>query len=94
MGQMLGQATSQLGQPQQQPQAGGPPPLPQAVTYYVAIGGQQQGPFDMATLQQYVQSGQLSRDTLVWKAGMANWAKANEVPELNNLFGATPPPLP
>ncbi|MFN2109926.1 MAG: DUF4339 domain-containing protein, partial [Anaerolineae bacterium] len=71
-----------------------PPPIPQAAAFYVAIGGQQQGPFDMATLQQYVQSGQLTRDTLVWKAGMANWTKASEVSDLSNLFGATPPPLP
>jgi hypothetical protein len=48
----------------------------------------------MATLQQYVQSGQLTRDTLVWKAGMSNWTKAGDVPELSNLFGGSPPPLP
>jgi membrane protease subunit (stomatin/prohibitin family) len=92
MGQMLGQAAVPQGQ--QAAPAAAPPPLPQAVTFHVAIGGQQQGPFDMATLQQYVQSGQLTRDTLVWKAGMANWAKASEVADLSSLFGAAPPPLP
>jgi membrane protease subunit (stomatin/prohibitin family) len=92
MGQMLGQAAAPHGQ--QAAPAAAPPPLPQAVTFYVAVGGQQQGPFDMVTLQQYVQSGQLTRDTLVWKAGMANWAKASEVPDLSSLFGAAPPPLP
>lgn len=95
-GQMLGQAM----QPQaQQPAAAAapaaaPPPIPQAATFYVAAGGQQTGPFDMATLQQRVQSGQLTRDTLVWKAGMANWTKAGDVADLNSLFAATPPPLP
>ena len=92
MGQMLGQTTAP--QAQQPAPAAAPPPVPQAAAFHVAIGGQQQGPFDVATLQQYVQSGQLTRDTLVWKAGMANWAKAGEVPDLSGLFGAAPPPLP
>lgn len=95
MGQMLGQA---VAQPQAQQQAAAPaaapPPIPQAVTFYVAAGGQQTGPFDLATLQQQVASGQLTRDTLVWKAGMANWTKAGAVADLSSLFAATPPPLP
>ncbi len=91
MGQMLGQSVQQQQAPSQ-PAA--PPPLPQAATYYVAIDGQQAGPYDMATLQQYVQSGQVTRDTLVWKTGMAQWSKASEVTDLANLFGAVPPPLP
>jgi len=45
-------------------------------------------------LKQYVQAGQLNRDTLVWKQGMANWTAAGQVPELSSLFAATPPPLP
>jgi membrane protease subunit (stomatin/prohibitin family) len=94
MGQMLGQTMQQ--QPAQQPAAAAaaPPPLPQAISFYVAVGGQQSGPFDMATLQQYVQSGQLTRDTLVWKAGMASWTKASDVPDLGSLFAAVPPPIP
>lgn len=93
MGQMLGQT---MQQPAQQPAAAAaaPPPLPQAVSFYVAVGGQQSGPFDMATLQQYVQSGQLTRDTLVWKAGMASWTKASDVADLGSLFAAVPPPIP
>jgi membrane protease subunit (stomatin/prohibitin family) len=94
MGQMLGQSTQ--GRPQQQSNqpAASPPPVPQASSYYVAVGGQQTGPFDMGTLQQKIQSGDLSKDTLVWKNGMAQWAKAGDVSELNQLFGQSPPPLP
>ena len=73
---------------------GGPPPIPQAVQFYLAVGGQQAGPYDMATLQQYASSGQLTRETMVWKQGMAAWSPAGQVPELSNLFGAVPPPLP
>ena len=47
----------------------------------------------MATLQQQAASGQLTRATLVWKAGMAQWAKAGEVPELAQVFANVPPPI-
>jgi hypothetical protein len=100
MGQMMAGMFGNMQQPGQQaaPQAapppGGPPALPQAAAYYVALGGQQAGPFDMAALQQHVKSGQLSRDTLVWKEGMAAWTAAAQVPDLSGLFGAAPPPLP
>lgn len=70
-----------------------PPPLPQA-EWHAAIGGQQQGPFDAATLQVRIRSGDLTRDTLVWKQGMSGWIAAAEAPELQSLFAAVPPPLP
>jgi membrane protease subunit (stomatin/prohibitin family) len=74
--------------------AGAPPPLPTAVAFHVAVGGAQTGPFDMIALQSQASGGQLKRDTLVWKAGMAQWAKAGEVAELSALFANLPPPLP
>jgi membrane protease subunit (stomatin/prohibitin family) len=93
----MGQMMAGMFGAQQQPAAvptGAPPPLPSAVAFFVAVGGQQAGPFDLNALQQQVQAGQLTKDTLVWKNGMANWVAAGQVPELSNLFGATPPPLP
>lgn len=72
---------------------GAPPPLPQGAMFHVAVGQNQTGPFDMGTLQQQVASGQLRRDTLVWKAGMAQWAKAGELPELAPIFANVPPPI-
>ncbi len=64
------------------------------MSFYAAIGGQQAGPFDVGTLQQQIQAGKITRDTLVWKAGMAAWTKAGDVADLASLFAATPPPLP
>jgi len=87
----MGQA---MNAPAQQPQTPAPPPLPQTSQYHIAINGQQSGPFDLAALKQYVQNGQLTRDTLVWCQGMANWQAAAQVGELSGLFGAVPPPLP
>ncbi len=97
MGMGMGFAmANQMGQSMQgaQGQQATPPPLPQATAFFVAINNQQAGPFDMNVLQQYVQSGQLTRETLVWKQGMAQWTQAGQVSELAQLFGATPPPLP
>ena len=71
----------------------GPPPIPVQEMYYVAVGGVQQGPFAMAQLQQMVQQKQLTPESLVWTAGMANWAAASSVPSLSQLFGAVPPPI-
>jgi hypothetical protein len=71
-----------------------PPPLPGAKPYFVALNGQQAGPFAMEELQRQAQSGQLNRATLVWAQGMANWTQAGEVAELNALFAHLPPPLP
>ena len=73
---------------------GAPPPLPTAAVYHVAINGQQAGPFDMSALQAHTTSGSLKRDTLVWKAGMAQWVQASTVPELAALFANVPPPMP
>jgi len=94
MGMGMGFAmANQMGKAMAGPGAA-PPPLPQETKYYAALNGQQAGPFDAATLQQQVQSGQFTRQTLVWREGMQNWIPAEQVAELKSLFDATPPPLP
>jgi len=81
---------------QQQPQQGGgaPPPLPLTPKFFVAIGGQQAGPFDANALREQLNSGAVTRDSLVWRQGMAAWTKASEVADLASLFAEAPPPLP
>jgi hypothetical protein len=77
--------------------AAAPPPIPNAptaVAFHVAVAGAQTGPFDLAALQAQASAGQLKRDSLVWRAGMAQWVKADSVPELGALFANVPPPLP
>lgn len=89
------QAQQAQAQPAQQaPAAGGPPPLPTAVQYFVAVNNQQAGPFDLATLQQMIARGEVGRDTLVWTQGMAQWAAASAVSDISGFFGSVPPPLP
>ena len=70
-----------------------PPPIP-AVAYHVAVNGQATGPFDISVLTQMAAAGQLTADSLVWKNGMAQWAKAGTVDELKNLFANAMPPIP
>lgn len=70
------------------------PPLIPVVAYHVAVNGQATGPFDITTLTQMSATGSLTADSLVWKAGMSQWAKAGTVEELNGLFANNMPPIP
>ena len=62
-----------------------PPPIPQTL-YYVALNGQQTGPFDLQTLRTMANDGTLTPDTLVWCAGMKEWQEARCVQVLSGLF--------
>ena len=88
-GQMAGLAGQHMNT-----QAATPPPIPQPVSYFIAVNGQQQGPYDANVIMSYIAQGQIQRDTLVWKNGMPNWAQISTLPEFANSFGAVPPPLP
>ncbi|MBN1760349.1 MAG: SPFH domain-containing protein [Chitinispirillaceae bacterium] len=73
-----------------------PPPLPPATetSFYIAVGGKQTGPFPIEQLIPLVEQRKLTRETLVWKQGMAQWNKAGKISDLGILFSTTPPPLP
>lgn len=95
MGAAMGHQMAGVFQSQQPAGApAAPPPLPGGKSFFVAVNGQQQGPFDMGALSQRQQQGQLTRETLVWAQGMANWTPAGQVPDLAALFANAPPPLP
>ncbi len=86
MGFGLGsQMSSVFGQ--NQAQAATPPPLLQV---YVALNGQQAGPFGEEEIKNLITKGEMTQETLVWKQGMADWTKAQDV--LSHLF-VVPPPL-
>lgn len=76
-----------------------PPPIAQReIKLFIAVGGQQYGPYDMQMCRQMVQGGQLTSQSLVWMEGLSAWTVASEVPALSPLFAPpTPsamPPLP
>jgi len=70
-----------------------PPPIPGEVTYYIAIGGKQNGPYNMQMLTKLVEDQIITRETLVWKKGMSEWAQAGSQDELSSLWTLMPPPL-
>jgi membrane protease subunit (stomatin/prohibitin family) len=87
MAQQMGQAMSGAMQ-------GAPPPIPAPEMFFVAMGQQQTGPFDLQTLTTKAKNGELTRETLVWKQGMAQWTSAGTVSELKAVFASVPPPIP
>lgn len=74
----------------------GPPPVPGAADMktYVVQNGEKSGPFDPAGLRKLAETGALTRDTLVWRAGLTDWKKAGEVADIASILGQVPPPLP
>ncbi len=98
--QMGGMMNPQMGQQQmqqqQQPQGGMmPPPMPAAVQYFYAANGTQAGPVSFEQLQSLFASRTVNKDTLVWKAGLAEWTPLQQIEELKSFLGGnTPPPLP
>ena len=63
-----------------------------APSIYVALNGQQTGPFGLEQVKQKIFEGLVGPSTLLWKAGLANWTAAERWPELAGAFG--PPPVP
>lgn len=92
MGQQMAGMMGQMGQNMSQGM-NTPPPMPQ-IQYTLNVNGQNMGSFNMQQMQQMVQNGQMTRQTYVWKQGMAGWELAGNVQELATLFGAVPPPPP
>lgn len=84
-----------------------PPPIANKdILLFLALNGQQYGPYNMSQCEEMVTNGQLTPATNVWMQGMANWAPASTVTELAPLFlaksspvmpppigGMTPPPI-
>ncbi|AEF99721.1 SPFH domain-containing protein [Methylomonas methanica] len=97
IGMGMGFAIAQnLGQnlAQNNTQTAVPPPLPATTLYFVAIAGQQQGPFNSSQLQEKIKTGEVGRDTLVWSEALVEWTAAEKVAELAITFTQMPPPLP
>lgn len=80
--------------PQASNTSSAPPPIPGTLRYFLAIEGQQKGPYDMSGLGAQIESGVLTRRTLVWMDGMPEWTPAGKVSALEGLFEGSPPPLP
>jgi membrane protease subunit (stomatin/prohibitin family) len=96
MGNQMANMMNQMGNNMnnQMPGNNQMPPPPPITQFFVSVDGQQAGPYNIQQLQQLVMNGQLQRNTFVWKQGMQNWEEAGKLLDLQNLFGAVPPPPP
>lgn len=66
------------------------PPIT-VTAYYVVMKGQRVGPYTLDTLKQMLANAQITVDTLMWKQGMTEWEKAQNIDELKSLFMDIPP---
>jgi uncharacterized RDD family membrane protein YckC len=57
--------------------------------FYVAVNGQQHGPYTIEELR----AQRITRDTMVWTEGQSDWRMAGQVDELRDIVLAAPPPL-
>jgi hypothetical protein len=65
------------------------------MTWYYAIGNERQGPVDDAELDRLIASRTVTPDTLVWRAGMADWQPlAQARPPAARPAPPPPAPLP
>jgi uncharacterized protein (TIGR00266 family) len=70
-----------------------------AAQWYLAIGGKQVGPVSEDEVVRSLRAGTIDASTLVFTAGMSNWAALKDVPKLAAYLGnaavpaAVPPPL-
>jgi hypothetical protein len=72
-----------------------PPVAPQPeIKLFIAVAGQQYGPYNMDMCKQMVQGGQLTPQSMVWMEGMPAWAPASQVPALQVLFAPPTPAMP
>jgi len=79
---------------QAQAQTALPPPAPVEKVWHIAKDGETTGPFSRAAMGRMAQDGELSRESLVWTAGLDGWKQAEAVDELATLFTVLPPPPP
>lgn len=70
-----------------------PPPIPtrNSTMYHVAMDDVQEGPYDIRTMQLYINKGTIKPNTLIWTEGLQDWVEAGSV--LKKYFKTTPPPL-
>jgi len=57
---------------------------------YIAVNGQQTGPFTIDELK----TKNIQRETLIWTEGLDNWTRADHIPILKDVLNPTPPPIP
>lgn len=69
------------------------PVQPKAVEWYVAVNEKASGPFSENEIKGLLLEKKVTKETLVWCAGMSEWQKAESTPSILKLFIQLPPAL-
>ncbi len=62
-------------------------------TWYYETNGERKGPISEETLLQLLKNNTLTVESIVWKAGMANWLPISNTDLNDKVQWITPPPL-
>jgi hypothetical protein len=65
-----------------------------AAEWWYAEAGATVGPVSITDVESAIADGAVTRETLVWRDGMAEWTAAASVDSVSALFPPEPPPLP
>lgn len=60
-------------------------------TYYVVFEEKQFGPYSEQELSRLITDKKVTKDTYVWKPGMLDWQKVENVPDVLRLVALSPP---
>ena len=74
------------------------PPSEPEIKLFIAVNGQQYGPYNNEVCKQLVTNGQLTPSSMVWMEGMPQWTPAGQVSTIQFLFAppatSSIPPMP
>ena len=68
-------------------------PVPVPKQFYALVNDIPQGPFTESELTGHIVAGRVQKTTMVWLQGMPSWMPAEQVMDVNKLFGLVPPPI-
>jgi hypothetical protein len=72
-----------------QPISKNPPPIKRAnskTEYFVAVDGEQMGPYDLEKLKLLLEFKNIDRSTLIWSEGMEDWNELKNIHDLANIL--------
>lgn len=69
------------------------PVQPKPVEWYVAMDGKASGPYTENEIKGLLLDKKVTKETLVWCAGMSEWQKAENTPNILKLILQLPPAL-
>jgi hypothetical protein len=68
--------------------------VPAQPRWFAMVRGSQVGPMGLGPLEALIRAGEVTAKTFLWCEGMAEWRRAEGLPQLASLLAATRPPKP